>query len=87
MRSSPALQSYSHDPASYSALEARLRSEHAHLYPYLRADRWEPARSTAEQVLARVLQDPAGAPSSWYRVLDPAHFDFRRDSHGQQSNV
>jgi hypothetical protein len=87
MLSTPALQTYSYDPASYSALEARLRSEHAHLYPYLRADRWEPARTTAERVLARVLQDPAGAPSSWYRVLDPVHFEFRHGPHHRFSNV
>lgn len=78
MRSWSALQSYSLDPTSYSVFEAKLRPEHAHLYPFLRASTWEPARATAERVLARVLQDPSAAPVSWYRVLDPVHFEFRR---------
>jgi hypothetical protein len=74
----PNLKSFSLDPMSYSVLEARLNPEHATLYPYLRAGMWEPARATAERVLARVLQDRSAAPVSWLRVLDPAHFEFRR---------
>ncbi len=74
----PTPTSYSLDPMRYSLLEAKLRPEHAHLYPFLQSSIWEPANVTAERVLARVLQDPLAAPVPWHQVLDPVHFELRR---------
>jgi hypothetical protein len=60
--------------------EARLRREHAHLYPTLTPGQWEPAARVAEVVLARLLLlEISEAPLS-DRVLDEQHFEFRGET-------
>ena len=56
--------------------EARLRPEHAELYPELVPGQWEPAARIAEVVLARYLlqQLTDGQPD---RALNETHFEFR----------
>jgi hypothetical protein len=56
--------------------EARLRPEHAALYPELVPGQWEPAARIAEVVLARYLlqQLTDGQPD---RALNETHFEFR----------
>lgn len=56
--------------------EARLRPEHADLYPELVPGQWEPASRIAEVVLARYLlqQLTDGQPD---RALNETHFEFR----------
>lgn len=59
--------------------EARLRPEHAHRYPGVRAGRWEPAATVADRVLAGWLlrERPITLGE---RVLLNAHFEFRGGS-------
>lgn len=62
--------------------EARLRPEHAHNYPRLRAGTWESAATLADRVLAdRVLAGlllRGGVESGLRgRLLHPEHFEFR----------
>ena len=56
--------------------EARLRPEHAGIYPCLTPDVWELAAVVAEKVIAWQLQQRRGLVDR-DRVLDPQHFDFR----------
>jgi hypothetical protein len=56
--------------------EARLRSEHARVYPCLTPDLWELAAVVTEKVTAGRLQRHR-ALLDRDRVLDPQHFEFR----------
>lgn len=59
-----------------SRREARLRPEHARLYPGIRAGEWESAAVLADRVLAHHLLYAldTGVP---VRVLLESHFEFR----------
>lgn len=56
--------------------EARLRSEHAHRYPGIRAGEWESAATLADRVLAGALLRGRDT-SLWVRLLRAEHFEFR----------
>lgn len=56
--------------------EARVRPEHAHRYPGLRAGQWESAAMLADRVLAGALLRGRDT-SLWVRVLHDDHFEFR----------
>ncbi len=56
--------------------EARLRLEHAALYPGARAGSWEPAAVLVDRIVAaRLLR--GGQPEFRERVLSDEHFEFR----------
>ena len=57
--------------------EARLKPEHAHLYPGIQPDRWEGARILSDKVLACRLLQPSGGFVLNERALHPEHFEFR----------
>jgi hypothetical protein len=57
--------------------QARLRPQHAHLYPGIAPNEWLPAWAMAERLLA--LAEARGVPSQ-QRVCDPRHFQFRGGS-------
>jgi hypothetical protein len=57
--------------------EARLRTEYADLYPYLKAGVWESAAVLADRVVAHILGRPDASFISNERALDPVHFEFR----------
>ncbi len=58
------------------AREARLRPEHAGLYPGIQENVWEPAAILSDRVLACGLL--RGSPVGWRnRVLPSEHFEFR----------
>jgi hypothetical protein len=57
--------------------EARLRPEHAHLYPMLEAGKWELAAVMAEKVAATRLLQLAETFVLHERVLADIHFEFR----------
>lgn len=57
--------------------EARLRSEFATLYPYLKAGVWESAAVLADRVVAHTLGRPDASFVAGERALDPVHFEFR----------
>ena len=59
------------------AREARLRSEFADLYPYLKPNVWESAAVLADRVVAHLLGRPDGHFITGDRALDPVHFEFR----------
>ena len=59
--------------------EARLRPEHAHRYPDVRPERWEPAATVADRVLAGWLLR-GNLLAIRGRVLLDAHFEFRGGS-------
>lgn len=59
--------------------EARLRPEHAHRYPGVRPERWEPAATVADRVLAGWLLR-GNLIALRGRVLLDAHFEFRGGS-------
>ncbi|MBA3553607.1 MAG: hypothetical protein H0W29_02440 [Gemmatimonadales bacterium] len=56
---------------------ARLRREHAPLYPGLDAGVWYPAGSVAEYFLAWLIRHPGPDAQKHARVLDAQHFEFR----------
>jgi hypothetical protein len=56
---------------------ARLKREHAALYPGLDAGVWYPAGSVADYYLAWLIRHPGPATGSRARVLDASHFEFR----------
>jgi hypothetical protein len=56
--------------------EARLRPEHAHEYPDIRPERWEPAATLADRVLAGWLLR-GNLLAIRGRVLLEEHFEFR----------
>jgi hypothetical protein len=56
--------------------EARLRPEHAHRYPWLRAGEWVSAATLADRVLAAALLRGRDT-SLWIRLLRDEHFEFR----------
>ena len=56
--------------------EARLRSEHAHRYPWLHAEDWVSAATLADRVLAAALLRGRDT-SLWIRLLCDEHFEFR----------
>jgi hypothetical protein len=58
---------------------ARLRKEHAALYPGLDAGVWYPAGSVADYFLAWLVRHP-GPDQTRARVLDARHFEFRGGS-------
>lgn len=55
--------------------EARLRPEHAHLYPGQRAGVWEVAAVVVDRIVAARLL--GGGLAIRGRVLSESHFDFR----------
>lgn len=56
--------------------EARLRPEHAPMYPGIRSGTWEPAAVLVDRVVAgRLLR--GGRPDIRARVLSDEHFEFR----------
>ena len=57
--------------------EARLKPEHASLYPEIEPGVWHPAALVSARRLARIRS--AGDAGSLSRVLDEQHFDFRGD--------
>lgn len=57
--------------------EARLRLEHAHLYPGVEPNRWECARVLSDKVLACRLLMPSGGFVLNERALHAEHFEFR----------
>ena len=57
--------------------EARLKPEHAHLYPGVEPNRWEGARVLSDKVLACRLLQPSGGFVLNERALHPEHFEFR----------
>jgi hypothetical protein len=56
--------------------EARLRPAHAHRYPDIRPERWEPAATLADRVLAGWLLR-GNLLAIRGRVLLEEHFEFR----------
>ena len=65
--------------SSLGRREARLRPEHATLYPGIQAGVWEPAAVLCDRVLAGGLL--RGSPMGWRdRVLAAEHFEFRGGS-------
>ncbi|MEZ0334393.1 MAG: hypothetical protein ACAI18_10315 [Gemmatimonadales bacterium] len=62
------------DPA---ARLARLRREHAALYPGLDAGVWYPAKSVADYFLAWLVRHPGADAAKRARVLEAQHFEFR----------
>ena len=56
--------------------EARLLPQHAHRYPGLSPDRWEPAATLADRVLAGWLLRGTTLTLRG-RTLTEAHFEFR----------
>src|SRR5215216_1777057 len=66
-------------PPMPRAREARLRPEHAEIYPCLIPDMWELAAVVVEKVMAWQLQQRRGLVDR-DRVLDPRHFDFRESA-------
>jgi hypothetical protein len=59
--------------------EARVRPEHAHRYPGIRPERWEPAATLADRVLAGWLLRGNDIAIRGRLLLD-AHFEFRGGS-------
>ena len=59
--------------------EARLRAEHAHLYPGVRAGVWENAAVVVDRVVAARLLYGERVPIQ-ERVLPQSHFEFRGGS-------
>jgi hypothetical protein len=58
-----------------SASEARLKPEHAHLYPGLEPGVWYRAAWLSARQFARLPCD--GEASSIARMVDERHFEFR----------
>ena len=61
----------------FAGREAKLKSEFAHLYPPLEADRWEPAGVIADRIVSWLLRQRDGGYVAPHRVLHPEHFEFR----------
>jgi hypothetical protein len=59
------------------ARQARLRPEHASLYPGLEPGIWEEADDLAEQMLTQHLLQPSPGFGLSGRVLPGEHFEFR----------
>ena len=66
-------------PSGHAPREARLRPEHAHRYPGVRPERWEPAATVADRVLAGWLLR-GNLIAIRGRVLLDEHFEFRGGS-------
>ncbi len=64
-----------------SSREARLRPEHANLYPALTPGVWEPAAALGRRLLVWSLAQPK-AIRFGPRLLSDSHFDFRGHSDG-----
>ena len=60
--------------------EARLRVEHAHLYPGVEPGVWESAAVLGEKVLACRLLLPSSGFVLSDRALNAGHFEFRGGS-------
>ena len=60
--------------------EARLKVEHAHLYPGVDSGVWESAAVLGEKVLACRLLLPSGGFVLSDRALNAGHFEFRGGS-------
>jgi hypothetical protein len=59
-----------------SSREARLRPEHAHLYPALKPGVWEPAAALGRRLLVWSLVQPKQVKFG-PRLLPDSHFEFR----------
>jgi hypothetical protein len=57
--------------------EARLKPEHAHLYPGVEPGTWQPAAALADRVLACRLMSPSGGFGLMERALSGGQFEFR----------
>src|SRR4029077_4320159 len=64
-----------------SPREARLRPEHANLYPALNPGVWEPAAALGRRLLVWSLAQPK-AVRFGPRLLPDSHFEFRGHSEG-----
>jgi hypothetical protein len=60
--------------------EARLKVEHARLYPGVESGMWESAAVLGEKVLACRLLLPSGGFVLSDRALNAGHFEFRGGS-------
>jgi hypothetical protein len=67
------------DPGLYdpSVRLARLRPEHAAMYPGLDAGVWYPAASVVDYFLAWLVRHPGPSAAGRARVLDTGHFEFK----------
>jgi hypothetical protein len=61
--------------------EARLRPEHAHLYPALMPGGWEPASALGRRLLVWCLTQPKVVRFG-PRLLPDSHFEFRGQASG-----
>ena len=61
--------------------EARLRQEHAALYPGIEANKWLPVETLIQQVTDLLHRDRSKGPSiTGPRLLHQDHFEFRGTS-------
>jgi hypothetical protein len=60
----------------FSAREARLKPEHADVYPLLEPGVWEPAAEVGARILLWQVQQ-VGTAALASRILDEEHFEFR----------
>lgn len=64
-------------PARPSIREARLRPEHAAIYPGVPAGEWVAAATLAKQILTGLVSREGAPPLINARLMDDAHFEFR----------
>jgi hypothetical protein len=62
---------------SRAVREARLKREHADLYPGIEPDVWEVAANVAERLFTRLVWAAGPEYILPHRVLDDDHFEFR----------
>jgi hypothetical protein len=61
--------------------QARLRAEHAYLYPDIEADVWTPVETLIHRVVTMLYGDPSrSGVITGERLLREDHFEFRGDS-------
>jgi hypothetical protein len=73
----PAAEDPSTPAPSGSPREARLRPEHAALYPGVPAGLWIPAATLAQQLLSGMVSRTRTPARIDARLMDDAHFEFR----------
>jgi hypothetical protein len=61
--------------------QARLRAEHAYLYPGIDAEAWTPVETLIHRVVTMLYGDPAqSGVITGERLLREDHFEFRGES-------